>query len=428
MADNVKGVIELGVKGEDVVLGTLKKIDEQKKKTAKAGEIPVGSLNFGADLGEALAGSMSGGIFGKDVKQKSDEERRDDNEEKRDNKKLIKAQEDMTRGMKSVAGSFSKMDPMSLTKDVVSMTGDLIGVASNALFSAFSGIPIVGGAADSIGNFSEAFVQKMTKTLNVANDVAIASHEIYKSSLPEAEARSDQIGLLRSLGMEDFRDATMTYREAADISYRSFQNFGRASKELKENLGKLFKANAENKMVYRPQAEAIASGNFAALGTDKGFILNEIMRGFSNTLPSIRQSAFNSLASGLNDEDFQKVSAGFRKENVFFQDQESQKKLNIVRDEINKGDSTQRKILEASKNLEVKMMETASVTLPALNFSIGLTTTLVDGLNTSIKQITDAFTIGASKVNKMTQRMREKDSSGAMIRPQNRAKQSSPKN
>jgi len=295
----IEEVLSLGVKGDDLVLSQLQKIQEQKERFERPANVSITAAtgNTAQTPGQKQtpqAETKAQGIFkgildavkgqkdaltkGLEKSQKKEEPSKEqpttkpeDKKEETEKKKSNDSFKEVSQAAKNAAQSLATLSAGNALRGV------------SGLIGAIPGLGLVAEAGDAIITAAESF------KANVENAARI--------NLDTTESKSRIGNLIQGSGGSNF-----TGRVDLDInSQRALAEtlgakFGTVQKPLSDAIKELYK-DQNGRGVDVTQAGQVASGNFAALGTDKGFFLQKIADQLGSLPPTLRQGIQAGLLS-----------------------------------------------------------------------------------------------------------------------------------
>lgn len=298
-------ILKLGIKGADLVFSTLKKIQQEKQKFAKAAQTRVSlGKSDAAPSGQDLAANRyaTGPAEAPGARP----------EESREEKKKETAEKGAAERWQKVgqaANTIFQGAASLSTSGLISSLGQALGETPfiGALF----------GVAATLGNAALTFKDKIKSAAadwadtldaqNTASQWSRGDSQFLRAGDQSRKGRSDistaeQRGILETLGPQ----------------------FGRFTTEFKDALHTLYNNGKQENYDVR-QTTALAQGNFESLGTDQGFFIQKLADSVRSLPPSARQAIMPQLWSQIPEEDRMKQSAqltGMRTANVGFNDQD----------------------------------------------------------------------------------------------------------
>ena len=298
----IEEVLSLGVKGADLVLSQLEKIQEEKEKFARPSNVSINAAQNSAfppapgqkseqkdtkgqsvlksilDAVKAQKDALVKGIEGKGkTKQASDQPKPQNQPTTPEEKKKEEKNETLEKLGQSAKGAAQGLATLSS------------GNAIRGVAQLLRAIPYVG---DSL---AEGTTMAVTALESFRANVENAS----KISLDTAESKSRIGNLVQGSRGENFTgrvDLDLNAQRALAESLGD--RFGIVQKPLQDAIKELYK-DQNGKKVDVNQASQLAQGNFAALGTDKGFFLQKIADQLQSLPPTMRQAMEASLLKNV---------------------------------------------------------------------------------------------------------------------------------
>jgi len=342
----IDALVKFGVKDQNVVLSTMGKIKKGKADLAKKSAIGFEAIKAGQSSKAATAAGVT------KEKQIADKQTQADKKELTATQRFTKAAEGAGSMLKTVASAAASLNPVQFIQGMLSAAGTAataipflgnvaqgalqvagvsVGAAGGAIGSAKSSIPAAleiekRNAQSNLygGNlgFSEAETRRRNEVfernrgaLTAAENAdraantppawfpAFAASMQTRGYNEEQSRRSLGIGTTNTAGTlrerleresltSDTSDTRSgwTPQDKAQFIQTVAGSFGKIQKPLADTLNTLI---ASGKNVE--QFTQVASGNWNALGTDEGAILQQITNSFSGALPSVKQDLQKSL-------------------------------------------------------------------------------------------------------------------------------------
>lgn len=286
-------VLQLGVKGADLVVSTFKKINKQKDQFSKAAKLALGAAGkFAFAKGGAAADDAA-------ISKRRQEETR-----------ATRATRAAGEAMLNVAQAASTLNPTELIRSVAaSGFGLAAGIAQGVGNAAWGGV----------GDVAKSLIEYSGKLTDIAINAASGAVQAAKGALPiavEQEARRSML-MAGGSGMNAaINTDTMSRANAASLSQALIPVVGKIEQNsrMARQLTRLFETR-NGQIVNREQAMSIAQGNFSVLGTDKGWFVNQLSSQFNGLPPSIAQELRAQLMEFTAGEE-QKEGASFRQKQV----------------------------------------------------------------------------------------------------------------
>lgn len=266
-------VVQLGIKGSDIVLSTFKKIDSAKNKFGKMASMALGGMSG------ALAKAPT------TTPEQAKQPLAQGEKTSQALNKLGTIAKETGGALKGVAGAAASMDAASF----------LVG-ASDAIGAAARGLGTVGAIAGIATSIASTSVQIASGALN-------AIKAAQGSAIDTLEKRSRQKffgggSIFAGTGQKFSMD------EQAQVLNSVVGRFGKVTERFGREIGDLLKSGKD----YQ-QVSAVAGGNYSALGTDKGFFMQKIADQFSNLPPSLAQNLNSQIFGSLDKSEFQEDEA-----------------------------------------------------------------------------------------------------------------------
>lgn len=312
----IQTVLNLGVKGADLVINQLQKIQENKEKFARPATVTIDQTGQPTQPNrpspnketpkEAKQSTVFKGIldavksskdilnktFGKKPKEpeakKDEESKPKETKEEGEKKKSSESLQELGQSAKGAVQALASLSAGNALKGAIGL--------ANAIPFVGTGIALAG---QSIISAAEAF------RANVENASRI--------NFDTAEAGSRISNIIQGSGGGNF-----TGRVDLDVnSQRALaealgEKYGVVQKPLQEAIKELYRSD-NGRAVDVNQAQALAQGQFSALGTDKGFFLQKIGDQLQGLPPSMRQAMTASLLENVKkEEQFKETSTGAR--------------------------------------------------------------------------------------------------------------------
>lgn len=357
-----QALIKIGVKGADVVLAQMKKIQRV------GGGLKKGFLTRLSAVGGSAASAAN--------KTNAQDKKELDNQKNltKNNEKLANTARSVGDGLVKVAQGAAGLNPTEFIRAIA-------GAGMQAAATAAGSIPFAGGAA-------KAAIEYLAKMTDTAISMGSNALTAYKSALPVAAQSYQNQALITQTGYGQYdehevmrkhslQNGEMTVSEASAIAASMFKKFGNMQQgtQFTEKINALFSPDAMGRRVHSEQARAVAGGDFSALGSTKGFLLNQISQSLGNLPPELAQKIQGSLLGQVNREEY--ISVG-----------EKASSVNVARARMEEADVKQQKAIVGAKDFAVM-----SNLNNALN---GLTVTMVQKTDKlSIALTTAANGLGA---------------------------------
>ena len=253
---SVKEVLQLGVKGSDMILKALKDINDKKDKFKKPSLLSLGIKGNLKEIDKKIRE-----LFKKPVEFPLNPKPGEEKEpEKKEGKGIGKYTKDVTSGLATLSA----------------------GSALRGVASLMGAIPMIGDGlvhgANSMIDATQAFKQNITNAAHIYADTQATVSRSRNIIEGGGENAHDFVGRV---------DIDMSTRRA--LVEELGAKYGIVQKPLQDSIKKLF-TTTEGKPADVGQAAAIAGGNFAALGTDTGFFMQKLSDQLQGLPPTIKQS------------------------------------------------------------------------------------------------------------------------------------------
>jgi len=235
----VREIIQLGEKGGDLILKTFQRINTQKEKFIKPATTKIGTK------------ISAPGVPG--------QEKETTKQQTELSQKAGKAANELN----ALANSAASLNPQAL----------------------------ISGAIDSVTRVTEHLSQAVPyigQALSATADMAANSLSAIKNAQLSAMDTLQKQGRNEYFGGGTFKgNQNYSLSEQSNMIEAISAKFGKfgQNKDLVNAINNLYKNNPDIQ-----QATAVASGNYAALGTDKGYFMQQIMDSMGNLPPSMMQS------------------------------------------------------------------------------------------------------------------------------------------
>lgn len=340
----IDALVKFGVKDQNVVLSTIGKINKAKKELAKKANVSFGGGggSFGGIRQEINARKqvtqMERSLAARSGREKLAEMKK----EQFANNVLVVGAKMAGNALSTVARSAATLDPVAFIQGALSAAGKVAGSVPFAGGAAAGALELagvsVGAAAGAVGSAKQSsasaleirkrnqqnnlyggelsFSKDEAKTkaaIEKANAKKIAAAELvdksknnsYSAQIARAAGVggpvSDTAGKLRAdllaKGDTSDRSSGWTPTDKTQFIQTVAGQFGKIQTPL---------ANVLNDFIGKgknvEQLTQVASGNWSALGTDEGAILQSITNSFAGALPSVKQELQASLMKSYGDK------------------------------------------------------------------------------------------------------------------------------
>jgi hypothetical protein len=266
-------LVTLGIKGQNLVLATMDKIRKSGKDLSKT-KTAVDLVTKG---GKGATTSSAAKKLVEDEKKENANVRRTHQQESDDEKKNNLKSKDVIgkfgQGVQNFVSAASTLDPTAVVSSV-----------SSALGTTLSGISVLGV---SLGRIPEGIAAVANSTLSMAKN----SVDMAKQSTAAFYALTSRNAAASFYGGEVGGQDQLSRNERAMFIDAVSGSMGKIQAPL---------ANEINKLIGEKDTRALArvgAGDWESTGTDKGWILGQIMSGVQGLPPSIKQKFQASLLS-----------------------------------------------------------------------------------------------------------------------------------
>lgn len=420
----IDALVKFGVKDQNVVLSTMAKINKAKKELVKKT-----NLSFGGGGGGSFGGirqevnarkqvsQMERDIAARSGREKLAEMRK----EQFENNKLVKSASMAGNALKDVARSAATLDPVAFIQGALGAAGKMAGALPFAGAVAAGGLDLlgvsVGAAAGAVGSAKQSSasaleIRKRNQQNNLyGGNLAFGSGEAAaKAAVEKAnikalatargqDARANVVGGVKRFASGNYADGGAFKSNIEDTLKNKLiekelkgdstdkstgwtpadktaliqsvsGSVGIIGKPLAAEINKLISANKNVE-----QLTQVASGNWSALGTDEGAILQSISNSFAGALPSVKQelnaALLKDFGGKLEKEDPETVKA--RSASARWARQEERHDLRVAELARGMGDSLY-KLDQSLKEVQIKMISGANALAAAINRAIDITT------------------------------------------------------
>lgn len=275
----IRELISLGIKGSDIVLSTLKKIEKEKQALKKPTKV---TLAAGLIAGAVAAKKIFDSIRGPEA-QPQEQAPKKTPAEKTDEKGKV------SDALKQAAQGLSTLQSGAAAKSILMGIGSVAGP--------------IGAVAAMVGG--------------LIIDAAHAFKDQVKAAATTVANTEDARSRVRNIISGDQGSFLRTVRADIDVnSQRAIvealgNKFGVVQDDLKKSITRLF-GDRQNPTDVKQAAE-LATGNFAALGTDRGFFMQQIADSFSGLPPTVRQKMTAQMLDMIPEKDlFKQYDIGAR--------------------------------------------------------------------------------------------------------------------
>ena len=290
----LESVINLGIKGSELVATKLKDLQKQKQALSKKENISLGSkiqarraerkverennIPLSTKAERDLKASKDKPKAGEKKEEKPKEERKPGAYE-------TQVREGLANAKSQAANSVLSLDGGNLAKAGMGAVASLIPVIGSQIADALN------FAVDAM----KAFKDKIKNQASIVADTQAKVNDITNSFKKNAKGKTfedfigfdvkDAKGKISRQGRTDLNKS-----EQAAIIKSISSTMGKVSDEFGKSVSKLFIGDNGKTKYDSEQATSLAQGNFASLGSDKGFFMQQISNGFSGLPPSMKQA------------------------------------------------------------------------------------------------------------------------------------------
>jgi hypothetical protein len=338
----VESVINLGIKGSDFVASTIEGINKQRENLSKKSNVEINpnikKANTGLPLAEKIKQRReerkTEKAEGVNLKTKKERDKgtekegakvlrveklyaasligsagneKDKDKEKDKKDKPEKSESDYAKNLKEGL----KASGGQIANSVLSMDG--IGAVKGVIGALTAAIPFVDGVGKA-ANFAidaiVSFKEKVKQQVAIVADAMAKENTVRNSFSREMQAagksfndligydEKDAKGNVTRKGRSDIGKA-----EQAGIASAISGSMGKVTNEFAQEVGKLFVSEDGKKKYDVAQSTELAKGNFGALGTDKGFFMQQISNGFGAMPPSMKQKLTSQMYGMITPEE-----------------------------------------------------------------------------------------------------------------------------
>ena len=259
--------VSVGVKGQNVVIKNLDAITKKGKALSKIKSI--------IDLGKGALGKLAskGGAFSPasiipqvpQPAQPSSEQKRDDKKQTDSTNKFVRGAQNFNKAAQSIASAAAGLDPVAAIQSITSATAKIAGGWSAFGFSA-------GATLEGVGDLMNAGIAMANSAVQAAKQAASDQYNLSRRNVTTQYYGGGQVN-----------KGGMTNPEHAQMTMQIAGAFGRIQKPMAEALNKLVEKKDTAAL------GAVAAGNWESTGTDRGFMLQQIINNTQGMLPSVAQ-------------------------------------------------------------------------------------------------------------------------------------------
>ena len=278
-------LVTMGIKGQNVVLAQMDKIQKKGKNLSKS--------KTTVDLASKAAGKKSvtekpaaekatpgkPSTEEKNENEKYKRSRKQENEdEKKNTSKFREAVGRFGQGAQTIASSASSIDPVGMISGMTSAIG-----------TSLSGISILGFG---IGRLPEGIAAITNSMLTMAKN----SVDMAKQSTAAYHALATRNAAAEHYGGSITQSSSLSRNERAMFIDAVSGSMGKIQGPLAEQINDLI-GSKDTRALARA-----AAGDWESTGTDKGWMLGQISSGFQGLPPSIKQRIQASLLKNFSGE------------------------------------------------------------------------------------------------------------------------------
>lgn len=285
----IESVINLGIKGSELVASRLRAIQDGKKKIEKKTDVPL-NIPKKSDTGtEKPSSNILQRLTGLEtVEEKA---KRDSEENKKQTVYSQNLKSEMAGAKSQAVSSINSFNGAGLAQAGIKGAGSLAGPMGTMAAEALNGV------IDAV----VAFSKKMKEQGAIVADTAQKDSDIFNKLGKKDNAFKNIAG-----GRTDISKT----EQAAFVNAVS-SSMGNLSNDFQKSISTLMEKNGKATDVN--QAQSLAQGNFSALGNDKGFFMQQISSGFGGLPPSMKQALTSQMFDMIEPEDlYEQKDVGIR--------------------------------------------------------------------------------------------------------------------
>ena len=277
----IESVINLGIKGSELVASRLKAIQDGKKKIEKKTDV---NLN----LPKAVpSGSQPGNEPKQEPETGKDKPQKENKKQDSEYTKNLKSE--MAGAKSQAVSSINSFNGTGLAQAGIKGVGALAGPIGTMAAEALNGV------IDAV----VAFSKKMKEQGAIVADTAQKDSDIFN----KLGKKGDFSGITKR------QDISKT-EQAAFVNAVS-SSMGNLSTDFQKSISTLMEKNGKATDIN--QAQSLAQGNFSALGNDKGFFMQQITSGFGGLPPSMKQALTSQMFDMIEPDDlYEQKDVGIR--------------------------------------------------------------------------------------------------------------------
>ena len=283
----IESVINLGIKGSELVASRLRAIQDGKKKIEKKTDV---SLNIPkkSDTGtEKPSSNILQRLTGLEtVEEKA---KRDSEENKKQTVYSQNLKSEMAGAKSQAVSSINSFNGTGLAQAGIKGAGALAGPMGSMAAEALNGV------VDAV----VAFKEKMKQQAAIVADTGAKNNDIFN------KLQGNNFSAISGK-----RNDISKTEQAAFVNAVS-SSMGNLSTDFQKSISTLMEKNGKATDVN--QAQSLAQGNFSALGNDKGFFMQQISSGFGGLPPSMKQALTSQMFDMIEPDDlYEQKDVGIR--------------------------------------------------------------------------------------------------------------------
>ena len=285
----IESVINLGIKGSELVASRLRAIQDGKKKIEKKTDVTL-NIPKKSDTGtEKPSSNILQRLTGLEtVEEKA---KRDSEENKKQTVYSQNLKSEMAGAKSQAVSSTNSFNGTGLAQAGIKGVGSLAGPLGTMAAEALNGV------IDAV----VAFSKKMKEQGAIVADTAQKNSDIFNKLGKKDNAFKNIAG-----GRTDISKT----EQAAFVNAVS-SSMGNLSNDFQKSISTLMEKNGKATDVN--QAQSLAQGNFSALGNDKGFFMQQISSGFGGLPPSMKQALTSQMFDMIEPDDlYEQKDVGIR--------------------------------------------------------------------------------------------------------------------
>jgi hypothetical protein len=268
-------LVTLGVKGQNVVLSQMDKIRKGKKELSK--KVTVDLTTKGGKGGAPTAPEKLYEQEKRENEKVKKTHKEESDREKKNTSSFKEAAGKFGSGVQNFASAASSIDPVSTLASVTSAIG-----------TSLSGISVLG---ISLGRLPEGIAQITNSTVAMAKNAV----DMAKQATAGYYALATRNAAASHYGGNITEGSQLSKNERAMLIEAVSGSMGKIQPELAKEINKLV-GGKDTRALAR-----VAGGDWESTGTDKGWMLGQLMSGVQGLPPSIKQRFQASLLSRNSD-------------------------------------------------------------------------------------------------------------------------------